>query len=95
MYRGWCHAMQARRHAQQARSTGKSDIKPGSKPALQAKYRGSKQLWRTRPKQNAASQEIAAQCRLIILTHLVGSRAGGCTARLQCELRLSKKLTRL
>ena len=78
MYRGWCHAMQAGMHAHQARSTGKSDIKSRSKPALQAKYRGSKQLWHTRPKQNAANQEItAAQCRLIILTHLVGSRAGG------------------
>ena len=71
------------RHAQQARSTGKNDIKPRSKPALQAKYRDRKQLWHTRPKQNAANQEITvAQCRLIILTHLVGSRAGGCTASL-------------
>ena len=65
-------------HAQQARSTGKSDITDQNRP-----IRGRKQLWHTRPKQNAANQEIpAAQCRMTILTHLVGSRAGGCKARL-------------
>ena len=81
LYRGCGGAilrMQAGMHSRHAvlaratRITGKSDIKPRSKAALQAKYRGRKQLWHTRPKQNAANQEsTAAQYRLIILSHLV------------------------
>ena len=79
--------MQAGRHSSEARSTGKSDIthtqiKTG--PASQIPWQeAAVGLWHTRPKRNAANQEsTAAQCRLIVLTELIGSRAGGCTARL-------------